>query len=131
MVFPSTKHYIFYIFDIGNLKTLYREHAPSPLPLAPQPSTKQDPPLPTPAPQPSNEQDPPPSTSAPKPSNLFPKTLKMRIYSTSTSYVYSKSEEEESEETELQEDQQRLATPKATWFVDVISMQLFNITHIL
>jgi len=55
----------------------------------------------------------------------------VRISSTSTSYVYSESEEEESKETELQENQQKLAARKRAWFVDVIRMQLFNITHIL
>jgi len=59
--------------------------------------------------------------------NLLLGTLKVRIYSTSTSYVYFESEEEESEESELQQDQQRLVARKRAWFVDVIGMQLFKL----
>jgi len=41
-----------------------------------------------------------------------------------TSHSYSENEEEENEKTELQVDEQRLATRKRAWFVNVIGKQL-------
>ena len=48
-----------------------------------------------------------------------------------TSHSYSENEEEENEETELQVDEQRPATRKRAWFVNVIGKELYTKYYII
>ena len=48
-----------------------------------------------------------------------------------TSHSYSENDEEENEETKLQVDEQRPATRKKAWFVNVIGKQLYTKYYII